>query len=370
MQKKCLPTIPSRYGKALFSVMVLFVLFCLLSLSGCAPKSSGSLHFEKAGNVYTVRGIGTFTGSHVVIPEAYDGLPVTSIAASAFKDADIESISLPTTIDTIGANAFEGSDIEAISLPASLVTIGDSAFLNCKSLNFVESASAVLSLVGKDAFLGTPYIEEDSEGDWQDGILYLNNTVVRAASSLSGEIRIREGTMTIAYQAFRDTPIEKVTFPSGLYHSGKYSFYGCASLKEVVFEGVVGYLGEGLFYDCAALQAVTLPGALVNIEDKAFSGCSALTAVTFNQEVQKIGRSAFSRCSSLQTVILSDTVLTIGEEAFLDCTALTAVSGARSLQSIGKQAFFGCTSLTGFALPTQNVAIGQLAFDGCPFAEK
>jgi hypothetical protein len=50
----------------------------------------------------------------VVIPERIDGIPVTAISNSVFKDRNLTSVSIPDNIKNIGPNAFAGNKLEKI----------------------------------------------------------------------------------------------------------------------------------------------------------------------------------------------------------------------------------------------------------------
>ncbi len=66
-----------------------------------------SCTFEDAGNYYIVNGI-IGNQNDVIIPDAYNNKPVTKIAAEAFKNTDISSITFGKNIISIGADAFLG----------------------------------------------------------------------------------------------------------------------------------------------------------------------------------------------------------------------------------------------------------------------
>ncbi|MCH5152259.1 MAG: leucine-rich repeat protein, partial [Clostridiales bacterium] len=75
------------------------------------------------------------TAEFVVIPNTYNGLPVTEIAASGFMSCTkLTKVVLPKSIVTIGKNAFMNcTSLEYIAMPG-VETIGDSAFSMCTKL--------------------------------------------------------------------------------------------------------------------------------------------------------------------------------------------------------------------------------------------
>lgn len=67
--------------------------------------------FTNGDGYYIVKGIGTFKGMDVVIPDTYNGIPVTKIAENAFRgNKNITSATIGRNIDYIGKEAFLGCD--------------------------------------------------------------------------------------------------------------------------------------------------------------------------------------------------------------------------------------------------------------------
>lgn len=71
---------------------------------------------NEAGNGYIVTGIGTFSGTELVIPETYEGLPIREIADEAFKNC---------------------TQLTAVTIPAAFIRVGDYAFAGCTGLTQV-----------------------------------------------------------------------------------------------------------------------------------------------------------------------------------------------------------------------------------------
>ena len=82
---------------------------------------SKGLAYKKiaSGSAYAVIGIGTCSDIVIVIPEEYNGKPVTEIAEKAFyQNKQIVSVQIPQTIQEIGAKAFSGCDnLSSVTLP-------------------------------------------------------------------------------------------------------------------------------------------------------------------------------------------------------------------------------------------------------------
>ena len=70
----------------------------------------------------------------------------------SFRNQNIKSYVIPSSITSIGDRAFSGSDsLSEIVIPASFTSIGDGAFFGCRSLSEIVIPSSVTS-IGKGAF--------------------------------------------------------------------------------------------------------------------------------------------------------------------------------------------------------------------------
>ena len=81
------------------------------------------------------------------IPAEYNGLPVTTIGASAFNGcASLTSVTIPSSVTSIKDNAFSGcKKLTSITIPSSVTSIRSGAFTVCIGLESitVESGNAV-----------------------------------------------------------------------------------------------------------------------------------------------------------------------------------------------------------------------------------
>ena len=115
------------------------------------PKLAYTL---KGDGTYEVSGIGTYVGTDVVIPAAYNGKAVTSVAAEAFLENEtITSVSFPSSMTEIGTDAF--SDCTALATlsfaGSSLFSIGGGAFYGCTALTEIILPEG-LEEIGESAF--------------------------------------------------------------------------------------------------------------------------------------------------------------------------------------------------------------------------
>ena len=98
---------------------------------------SQGLSYERTDkDEYRVTGMGTCTDENVIIPDIYEGLPVTEIGEKAF---------------------YSISTIISVKLPDTIVKIYDKAFSECENLESVAMPDAVE--VGTDVFRGSIKVE-------------------------------------------------------------------------------------------------------------------------------------------------------------------------------------------------------------------
>ena len=142
----------------------------------------------------------------------------------SFRNQNIESYVIPSSVTSIGDWAFSGcSSLSKIVIPSSVTSIGNGAFSDCCSLSKIVIPSSVTSL-GNRAF-------ED-------------------CSSLSN-IVIPSSVTSIDYGAFSDcSSLSKIVIPSSVTSIGEMAFMDCDSLSEIVIPSSVTSIGDSAFYRC------------------------------------------------------------------------------------------------------------------------
>ena len=241
-------------------------------------ESSKELEFalNDDGESYSVIGIGTYTGINLIIPNEYNGKPVTAIGNMAFAcydtDTDtiladsicykIESVIIPDTVTSIGAGAFGYcGNITNITLGDSVESIDDAAFCCCWSLESIEIPNSVLN-IGDDAFAA------------------------------------------------------------------------CLSLTSIDIPEFLTSIGNAVFDSCHSLNNITIPDSITSIGNDAFGYCTSLTSIKIPESVVSIGDRAFRACTSLTRVEIPNSTTSIGTQAFDDCYSLIEVCNKSSLNII------------------------------------
>ena len=165
----------------------------------------------------------------------------------SFRNQNIESYVIPSSVTSIGDWAFSGcSSLSKIVIPSSVTSIGNGAFSDCCSLSKIVIPSSVTSL-GNRAF-------ED-------------------CSSLSN-----------------------IVIPSSVTSIGNDAFSKCSSLSKIVIPSSVTSIDYGAFSDCSSLSKIVIPSSVTSIGEMAFMDCDSLSEIVIPSSVTSIGDSAFYRC--------------------------------------------------------------------------
>ena len=334
----------------------------------------------------TVTGIGTFSGTDLVIPEYLDGHRVTAISADAFYEcSSLTSVVIPDSVTSIGREAFYGcSSLTSIVIPDSVTSIGMNAFRSCYNLASVY-ATSIESWVNIDFAFG----EELERG-------YASNPCINGAdlyigtNKLMGDLVIPDGVTEIKSMAFAwcDT-ITSVVIPGSVTSIGDYAFQSCTNLESIKLGNGLHSIGFHAFYNCSKLTSVYVndikewveiwfdTGARINRHEyktanpcyngaDLYVGNNKLTGeVVIPDGVQYINPYAFYNFDSITSVVIPDSVKQIGDYAFRGCINLMSVTIGNGVTQIDKYAFSSCGKLSNVTIGNSVWTIGIYAFEYC-----
>jgi hypothetical protein len=344
----------------------------------------------------------------IAIANTYEGVPVKSIGAGAFKDCKLTGIKIPNSVESIGDNAFKNctgltrvvfrdnlidiavvignkifslqNNFETTVTPNSLISIGNSAFYGCRGLTRIEIPDSVTT-IGDSAFY-TCYklvevvnkskhitIEKDASSNGYLGYYALavyNSDDTFATTKLSndnGYTIYTNGNEKILV-GYDGTETDLV-LPSYVNKINQYAFYSCDSLTSIVIPNGVTSISTSAFYSCDSLTRVEIPNSVTSIGVSAFRNCYSLTSITIPDSVTSIGKYAFYCCNKFTSVIIPNSVTTIGDYAFASCYKLVSAAIGDSVTLIGKNAFASCYQLTSIVIGDSVESIDSYAFEYC-----
>ncbi len=299
--------------KLLLILLTAIMLSCVsLGLTACGENGKDAVSEQLAYVLnedeqgYAVVGRGSVTSRKIVIPETYNGLPVTAIDNNTFENDLISEIQLTDNIKSIGKYAFyECYSLQSITIGDSVTSIGEKAFYSCGSLQKVYYTGTI-----------DQWAEIDFGGEFSNPLrnakhLYINDKEVT-------EVNLTTATKINAYAFYNCQSITKVTVGDSVLSIGNSAFSGCPIKEATIPTMAISYMPE------TNLQKVVITSG-ETIGESAFHNCTLLQNVTIGDSVKSIGNYAFYKCTSLQSIIIPDSVKSIGESAFWYCTSLQKV---------------------------------------------
>ena len=359
--------------------------------------SAADLTYEIADGKATITG---YNGNEkaIAIPEKIENATVTALAEGAFaENLTLEVLVLPSTVESMGSSILKG----------------------CTSLRALK----------------TPLLGESADKNSHLGYLFGDATYADNARDVPASLKLLEISGSFAeipaFALFDCNDLVAVRLAKSITTLGKYSFYGCFSLKYLTtgylvkledhamdsctsfvsleFSVSLTEIGLGAFQNCTDLRSITLPfvggsktensylgyvfgaefpdfakgyypGRLQEVNllegctalgDYAFFECETLRRVTLPEGIVSLGVRAFDDCDGLTELMLPASLETIRENAFMDCDYLASVTFAgEKLTEIGVNAFYGCLSLSEIALPNSLTALPGSCFADCVSLKK
>lgn len=198
-------------------------------------------------------GIKAYLGNdtNITIPDKINGIEVGSIKERCFKNSNIESVTLPSSVTSIEQQAFYGCDnLKSINL-SNVKSIGTEAFTNCPSLTDNIDLSSV-EMISERGLAGTYF----------------------KTMNLPKCTDIRDS-------AFEDCTMQKIVLNNAT-NLGSNVFKNCKNLEMIYAPKVKGFDGCS---GCTNLKTVFVPmatGITTDISSNATIYCSGrLTSIYF-----------------------------------------------------------------------------------------
>ena len=254
--------------------------------------------------------------------------------------------------------------------------IGDYAFYYCESLFEIELPDTI-RFIGSGAFHGTGYYNDES--NWTNDVLYLNNYLLKAKTTLNGSYEVDYDTLVIAGGAFSGcNKLTSIVINENVRSIGNGAFYNCTKLTTIYYNAaecanmsshneVFSYAGQGgdgiSFIVGTAVKKI--PSYLFYPYPDTWQ-CPKLVQVMFDDGsvCEEIGSFAFSGSPYLTNVELPDSLVSIGSNAFRGCSKIKSIKLGKNVTSIGACAFYS-TGLYEIIIPISVTTMGNSVFEEC-----
>lgn len=216
---------------------------------------------------------------YVVIPQMYQGVPVTEIREGVFAGSEVEGVIIPPTLQTIGANAFA----------------------DCNNLRYIGGELDV------EALMDLPAHEGDSQDKFEE--------LLPSLSVMPPGLQIVEAN------AFRGTALERVEFKATSVELGDSVFEECHSLEMAAFFDCDSLsLGKRIFMNSSIARFYAPKARIDTMPEYSFANCTNLISVM--TYINAVGNRSFYQCKLLKKLYTPKRLRSIGSEAFAGCEQL------------------------------------------------
>ena len=327
---------------------------------------------EEGGVLYTIDSEGKLdnlvyypvakAGASYTIPDGVKGVgsinvggTTTSTVAAFTKNANLQSITVPASVQSIGSFAFANSaKLQYVKFEptkegetAKDLTFGDYVFYTCKLLEGSEA--------------GKPFVIPARTAVGGIGPRLFDSCAKLTKVEFESGTRIEE----IPARTFYNTALTEFTIPKSVTVIGEYAFYGNEDLNDLKLEagGAITSIASNAFYRVGAISPDVVSDIIKNatVGSSTFSGAKISGVVTIPNGVSTIGSTMFQNNAAITKVILPDTVTAIGNNAFQGCTSLKEVVMSKNITSIGRYAFAE-TAISTIELPNSLNTLDNYAF--------
>ena len=239
----------------------------------------------------------------------------TTIEQSAFENAQVATVTMPSTLRTIGSRAFTHSHLTSLTLPDGFESAGYWAFAYAEKLTSVDIGGAT---------------------SLPDGAF------IYARSLASVNLRPDLGRLTMLDgSALMGTALTSLTLPDSVTSIGQWSLASNTSLTQLHLGAGLSSIGSGALSGDTALATVT-----VNPANTSFS---EIDGVLYTKDGASLILYPASRAGNEYEVPAGTTA--IGYQAFDRARSLTRVILLEGLTTIDYSAFEGCTNLVDMTFP-------------------
>lgn len=272
----------------------------------------GVLEYTRVDDGYAVSATEGYAGVNVVIPEEYNGMPVTEVAENAFSGCtSMKTLRIPDSVKRVGRGALSGcTSLESIVLPFVGASVDTPVGVNNKGMAHMFGLSGGSSWA-KDYGLKQVTVT--------DAATVIPNGAFEGMTSLQ-YVNLGENITEIGARAFSNcSNLVSVTLPEKCVSIGAYAFANC-SKAAITVKGAITALGSYSFSN-SGITAITLGEGITSIPDNCFYG-SSLRSIVLPSSVTSVGSAAFRNCTRL-TGVTVNSVVTLRSSAFSECSALT-----------------------------------------------
>ena len=214
------------------------------------------------------------------VPATVDGRPITTVGGCG--SSSLTSVTFPadSRVTRLSWGAFSGSPLQSIALPSSLETLGDGVFQDCKKLQTVEwpKNNDMLKTIPAETFAGCSMLDDSVVASIPASVETID---YRAFARCSPDIYVQGET---------PEPFTEVNVPGTVKTVERNAFEGCSHVRSISIGDGVQTIGNRAFAGMPLMAGaeVVLPATVSTVGQDAFDN----TQITSSASVTEWKRNA------------------------------------------------------------------------------
>lgn len=196
------------------------------------------------------------------VPATVDGRPITTVGGCG--SSSLTSVTFPadSRVTRLSWGAFSGSPLQSIALPSSLETLGDGVFQDCKKLQTVEwpKNNDMLKTIPAETFAGCSMLDDSVVASIPASVETID---YRAFTRCSPDIYVEGET---------PEPFTEVNMPGTVKTVERNAFEGCSHVRSISIGDGVQTIGNRAFAGMPLMAGaeVVLPATVSTVGQDAF----------------------------------------------------------------------------------------------------
>ena len=274
--------------------------FAVVLCAICAQAVEFDYDVNADGTI-TLSGVRGSVPPDLVIPSEIEGRVVTGIGAKFCEECDsLRSVKFPDSIKTVADHSFdECGKLKSVELNEGLLEIGRKAFCECP-IETLELPSTLES-VGEGAFTRSnipgPLFSKSTSGLKSISIRYGDNSRFEACGG--NGLYDKQGKRLIVVSPYATS----FRVPDGCEFIGHTALLCSGNLTSIAFPESLTEIDDEAFAACVKLTTLDFSRTkLKRVSEQAFCGCIELISVSFPATLVEIGGGAFCGANKLRTV--------------------------------------------------------------------
>ena len=198
------------------------------------------------------------------------------------SNRNLEVVSLPTHVKRIGNSSFAFCSIKHVYLNNSLLEIGDFCFYNCPIESIVVPSS--INSIGLNPFIGALAIEckDNCRYASESGLLYDKQSGSLISCHGETEVELNPPINSVNSFAFDNSNVTDIFMGSNIVEVSAWAFYNAHKLENIIWrKSRISKIPMGCFGNCSKIIKIDIPSNVENVSTGAFFNCYNIRTLRF-----------------------------------------------------------------------------------------